>query len=341
MAGMLYYPTLNPPTPVLYQALLYWDRLATIVPAGYERYLDGRVRQVRDAGLYQPVSAAEVASDPEIRCRARAAIANLVLTHAADDLIPRRLRAYELLRQPREEWARRAVASSKLNHRVVEDLLRRRLAELDPDLPEVLWVSPIVQMCVLGVTAREVARRVWEREGCTSEAALFPHTDQPRAHRAAHGGDRVPCWTVEIGGLLPVPRDDVLIADVIAFRRRYDDERRRLVLAIDQLIHGLARQYDHPRDVFLGVERELQTALADLEAAGRSVRLRWVRRSVSATVALAGGYAGARYHSDAGWLLGLIGAVAVNVATGSVSHYGKATVDVSYLHRMGQVISPP
>jgi hypothetical protein len=32
-----------------------------------------------------------------------------------------------------------------------------------------------------------------------------------------------------------VPRDEVLISDLVAFRERYDDERRRLMLALDLL----------------------------------------------------------------------------------------------------------
>jgi hypothetical protein len=33
---LLYYPNVNPPRAVAWQALLYWDELATIVPPGYD-----------------------------------------------------------------------------------------------------------------------------------------------------------------------------------------------------------------------------------------------------------------------------------------------------------------
>jgi hypothetical protein len=347
MAGMLYYPTLIPPTPVLYQGLLYWDRLATIVPSDHEKYLDHRMRQVADAGLYEPVSATTIINDAGFKEYIVKALMSLVEEYSPDELIPPRAKsAYELLRQPREVWARKTInANGKLDRAVIDELLHRRLAELDPQVPDLLWVSPKVQMCVLGITAREVAGRIWEMKGCTAEAALFPHTDQQQAHLAAHSniltaqGDkwmpRVPCWTVDLGGLLPVPHGDVMISDVIAFREHYDAERRRLMLSIDQFIHGLSKDYDHPQDVFRLAERELKDALSDFEAAGRSSCLNWIRRSVCVTVAAASSYVGLKYAPEEAWLLGVVGGIAINIVTSSVRHTRtKATVDVSYLHRL-------
>jgi hypothetical protein len=347
MPGMLYYPTLIPPTPVLYHGLLYWDRIATIAPADHEKFLDHRMRQIADAELYEPVSAAEIINDRELQESIFWALNSLIMEYPPDELIPPSAKsAYELLRLPREVWERHIIRPAvKVNMAIVEELLRRRLAELDPYVPDLLWVSPKVQTCLLGITAREVAGRVWALEGCTAEAALFPHTDQPQAHLAAHsdaltphsgeGMDRLPCWTVDISGLLPVPHGDVRISDVIAFRQRYDNERRRLMLAIDKLIHGLSEDYGHPKDVFFLVKQELENALADFEAAGRSSRLVWVRRSVCVTVAVASVYAGLKYVPDVAWLLGIVGAIAVNISTTSVRQtMAKTAVDVSYLHRL-------
>lgn len=173
---------------MLYQALLYWDRLATIVPSDHERQLDYRMRQLAAAGLYEPVFATNIIGDKEFQLRILGALQSLVLEYPPDELIPPRAKsAYELLRQPREGWEHQVISAvGKLRPAVVEELLRRRLAELDSQVPDLLWVSPKVQMCLLGVTAREVAGRVWEMKGCTAEAALFPHTDQPQAHLAAH-----------------------------------------------------------------------------------------------------------------------------------------------------------
>jgi hypothetical protein len=264
MSGMLYYPTVTPPRPVVHRAVLYWDRLATVVPAYYERHLDSSLLQVLDAGLYQPVSVERIASDPLCQQDALGAFAWLVMNYPPDDLIPPDLNsAYELLRQPREEFEQYVLTPSlKLRRRMVEEMIRRRLAVLDPSLPDLLWVSPRVQTCLIGIMAREVARRLSDQEGCTSEQALFPHTEIPQAHLAAVGGgnpgeDEQPCWKVDIGPLLPVPSQGTRIADVIAFRQRYDDERRRLMLAVDRLTHGLALEYDHPKDVFRSIQGEL------------------------------------------------------------------------------------
>jgi hypothetical protein len=53
---MMYYPFVNPPRAVLWQALLYWDELTSISPeAGYQFRHDLVV--LRDLGLYQPAHA--------------------------------------------------------------------------------------------------------------------------------------------------------------------------------------------------------------------------------------------------------------------------------------------
>src|SRR5215475_8343249 len=56
MPGMLYYPGTIPPEGVVHQAVLYWDFLSSIVPLEYESLLGDKLRQIRDAGLYEPLN---------------------------------------------------------------------------------------------------------------------------------------------------------------------------------------------------------------------------------------------------------------------------------------------
>jgi hypothetical protein len=53
---MMYYPFVHPPRPVLWQALLYWDKLTSIAPEDRYRFRPDLVI-LRDHGFYQPTHA--------------------------------------------------------------------------------------------------------------------------------------------------------------------------------------------------------------------------------------------------------------------------------------------
>ncbi|MFD0361979.1 hypothetical protein ACFQZZ_11050 [Nocardia sp. GCM10030253] len=352
MPDLLYYPRINAPRAVIHQALLYWDRLATVVPRGsLEELLDPAMRQVHSAGLYNPVSADRWPTEREGMERALRRLTHLLDQIPADDLIP-------------QGGPDSYLYSAKLSHEILLELERRRLSLPMGDDGLQIRVSAATQLCLISVAARDIAQQYRARDGHRGRHALYPYTDSPAAHLFAHtpfaadylppssdlhperdprraqhiyfpGPRTTPCWEVQIGRLLPVPRDEVLIDDLIAFRERYHDERQRLMMAIDLLVHGLQLHYDHPQDVLRAVQRELEDALADLTAAGRSARIGWIRQSVTVTIALAAGYAGQKLFPEAGWVLGAIGGVAINVATNQTSPSGKGPAeDFSYLHRV-------
>lgn len=358
MPDLLYYPKINAPRSVIYEALLYWDCLMTVVPPGSpEEFLDPAMREVQAAGLYRPLPAAYWPLDDALE-RALRRLAYLFERIPADDLIP-------------QEAPDGYIYTAKLSGELVRELERRGLAEpLDSDGYR-MRVSAATQLCLISVAARDIAGLYRERDGHQGRNALYPYTDSPAAHLFAHsqfGADfrptvrddlppgRSPKWLqqfhypvrrtipigeVEIGGLLPVPNHEVAIADLVAFRERYDDERRRLMMAIDLLVHGLQRHYDHPQDVLDAVRRELTAALADLRAAGRSARLTWITRSVTVSIALAASYAAQKLLPAAGWVLGVIAGAAINMATNQIrpADHGDRSGDFSYLHRVRSALN--
>ncbi|HEY3607996.1 MAG TPA: DUF6236 family protein [Pseudonocardiaceae bacterium] len=360
---MFYYPKINAPQSVIHQALLYWDHLVTVAPDGpLEGFLDHRMRQVHDAGLYTRLPAENwPGRRPEDLERALRLVAYLLGRVPADDLIPDAepdsyLYTAKLSRGIRAELARRGVT-----RQVAGDSLR-------------IQVSAATQLCLISAAARDIAARHRHLGG--EQEALYAYTDSPAAHRFAHtpfaidyqppgepddqapgrewsyarrlhgfsfpGPRTMPCWDVEIGSLLPVPGYDVDVRDLIAFRERYNDERHRLMTAIDLLVHGIQRNFDHPQDVLRVVQRELEAALADLEHAGRAARITWVRRSVTVSIALAASWAAQKLLPEAGWMLGVIAGAAINVATNSTrpshhevgSGFDISTTDISYLYRV-------
>jgi len=331
---MLYYPYINAPTPVLYQALLYWDELATVVPPDYEGLLDEPMRWVSDAGLYRPIEAQRVykpASLDNLGPELEHALRDLPL----DDLLPPD--------PATADPSSTEMYTHKLHRGVVADLAQRGLARINPGPRETLTASPYLLMILLSITARRVADQANGTRGWTSPRSLRPYTDIDVAFQAAHDPlaprDTIPSWQVEIGRLLPVPTDEVMARDVLAFRRRYDDERRRLVRAIDDLLAELSQRYDHPEDIARQVEQELADAVSDLNAAARASRLTWLTRSVAVCVGLVG-TAEAVPHLPPQLAIPLVlaGGVATNLVTSRIRHdqrlrHGRPA-DFTYLQRI-------
>jgi hypothetical protein len=59
MGVLLYYPTVNPPTEVVHQALLYWDGIASVVPRDprvYEALVGTELRRLEERELYRPLA---------------------------------------------------------------------------------------------------------------------------------------------------------------------------------------------------------------------------------------------------------------------------------------------
>ncbi|MBB5112514.1 hypothetical protein FHU28_002353 [Micromonospora echinospora] len=242
LAGMLYYPFANAPVHVLQQAILYWDDLATVVAPGWEERLSRQMKEVQDAGLYRPLEA-DRAFGPfelhEIETDLRQALKQ-VPDHA--------------LRPPAEppngEFSTLHV--DKLHESVVEELLHQKLVYAHPHSPSRLVAAPALLNVVVSLIARRIAADINAQEGCTGPHGLRPHTDITAAHRLGtvptSRHDVTACWEVNLGPLLPVPRDEVMIGDLVRFRTKYDDERRRMMLAIDDLLHRLKQADRHPQD---------------------------------------------------------------------------------------------
>ncbi|MEU1164920.1 DUF6236 family protein [Streptomyces sp. NPDC005921] len=339
MGVLLYYPTVNPPTGILHQALLYWDGIASVVPRDprvYEAVAGRDLRLLEERELYRPLAFAEDTLDLlDHRYPGGAAHpggqASTVLTEEL-----RRIAARP--DPPRPASPPEAVIyTTKLSFWLERLLLGLGLAaHARHEGFGALSVSREVQTLIIGVLARELA--------VSPDLALFPCTDSEDAYRRSlrpASPMRALAWEIELGRLLPVPAPDTPTAEVLAFRERYDDERVRLMRALHRLLGDLRRDYEHPADVFAQLRRELSAALEDYRAAGRSTRMAWAHRSITVSVALAAAAGGALLLPDIGWLLGTVGGYALNIATREIRPLERARDDhdFSYLHRVRSGLS--
>ncbi|GII97353.1 hypothetical protein Ssi02_75840 [Sinosporangium siamense] len=351
---MLYFPLINPPLPVLHHAVLYWDEIATIVPRGdYEQYLRTPLRQVRDAGLYRPVNCP---SGTERRLRdlyyenslegestrsshTATVFEELRRTIPLDDLLPPR-QDPDLYGEDRASLIRPGKLPTSLTHALLEEGLARPHHRNKWHLV----VSPALQTCLLGMQAELITsahRGALVDLSARPVSALVPHTDHAHVWRHIHrprSASPADGLLMEVGRLLPVPSATADTRQVLKFRERYGDERLRMMLALNRLVHTLHRGpgHDDALDTLRDVGQEIQVARREMEQAGRASGMEWVRRSLSVVVAVAG--AGAAFAiEDWQWALGVLSGVAVNIAT-TRTHMGWHEHPFAYLHRVGKAL---
>ncbi|MCZ7422430.1 DUF6236 family protein [Verrucosispora sp. WMMA2121] len=335
MAGMLYYPFANAPRSVLQRAILYWDNLATVVAPGWEARLSAWMREVQDAGLYRPLEANR-AFGPYALHEIEGELERVLRRIPTDDLLPPTA-------PPSGEFSTLHV--EKLHGSVVDELLQRQLVYPHPDSPSRLVAAPALLNVVVSLIAGRIAAEHNDRSGCIGPEGLRPYTDHEVAHRLGteplSDYDVTACWHVDVGSLLPVPSSDIRINDLVRFREEYDDERQRLMFAIDEMLHRLKQAGRHPQDAFSLVEKELSEALTDVRAAAQGRKLNLVARPLAVTVAIGAAGIGAIAEPALAVPMGVLSSIVVNMATGRIRRAGndsRKLADFKYLHRVKEAV---
>ncbi|MFF8848021.1 hypothetical protein ACF08N_35855 [Streptomyces sp. NPDC015127] len=338
MAVLLYYPLVVPPVEIVHQALLYWDGLSSVVPRDPEVFqaaVSAELLELQQRELYAPL-----VYDDRPGYSDDSGYAPVMREWGASSVLVRELERMASRPQPPRPASPpdSFIYWSKVNDRLIRRLIQLGLAEpqLQP-FPGVA-VAQEVQQTVIGTIVRSLALSPPDG-GAAEQRAYFPCTDREDAHRLAHqplGQARSLSWEVEIGRLLPLPVPGTPTGEVLAFRERYTDERVRLMRAVHRLLGDLRRDYEHPADVLAQLRRELTEAVEDFQAAAKGSRMVWINRSVTAAVALGAAAAGSLLVPDLGWVLGTVGAYALNVATRETRPVTNAAQrhDFSYLHRV-------
>ncbi|SOD86501.1 hypothetical protein [Streptomyces sp. Ag109_G2-15] len=333
MPTLLYYPLVEPPQAVIHQALLYWDDFASVVPRDsdvYEGAVSRELKDLKERGLYHPIS---------LGTQYRRPLDDMphleVLVGALRELAARSP-------SPQYSVLDAFLLRSKLGYCLEEEIIRlglgRRLQSSHGQYRAGLAVSREVQLLLIGALAQQVA--------CTSDARAYtPYTDQRSAYetslRPMAPGFGVAAWRVELGRLLPMPAPGTPTSEILAFRDRYATERERLMGATQTMLSNLSREWEHPADVLQRMQVELRQARDDYQSAARASRTAWVYRSISVTVGVATAAASALVVPDLGWVAGIAGSIAFNIATREVRplRYARKEHPFTYLSQVDRELA--
>jgi hypothetical protein len=325
MQRLLYYPFVNPPIPIVWQGLLYWDGLASIVPWEGD-YFQPLLRELRDTPLYDALEVDDLKGLARPRYDAMLSELEAIVC--------------ELPGQDLEPEPGLLSASNRLYYGKLPLLFQERLIEIGAARPAgpAMQVNPRLLLAILAVTAKHLARAY------ADEVTYLPHTDRPKTHRIAFGpsvraGESRRYWQVEVGPLLPVPTPDTSLEKVLRFRDDYTAERTRLRVALHRLFKEL-QDIGGPHDLQAAIRQEIDDSVRDMEAALAARRLAWRKHGVWALVAF--GAAGAAPFLGAvpkigvgvGTVLSVTSSIAINLATNMAR--SRVSGEFAYLHHLSR-----
>lgn len=337
MRELLYMTAVNPPEQVLHHAILYRDSISTIDIRDSDALILEGTRIAEDAGLLKVVAAPDVLENESIYHITRDLWDNSVekMMDALGNMIADPI--------PGKEGAVRSVLGEPLtlseSHRLLDLLIPVLLGDGRHHQDRVDHVNDL-QDAVVRVVLRTCVALSLERqsrENSSVPVVVLCHEDAfSKALRgfvdAVHESHLYS--RVDVGRFLPEPPPGVDTKAVIAFRERYDDERRRLIRAVENLIKQAAISHGHHvlADIDREVHEELDHALSDVKRAGRAVFGGWFRRTAWFTIATT---AGAAIAGPAG---AAAGSVAANWASNATPKGVKAS-DYAYLYRVWNALT--
>jgi len=340
VSEVFYLPTVNPPERVLHHALLYRDGIATLAPDDPLAHLDERVRCAHEAGLYRPLPTGSLwrndrgtsgllGRHQEVD---RDNVRELVLR---GEFEPRWGQTYDNWTNHNDQyvvWDSRAGGAGKqATVHVDNSTIRVGVVQsywwggCNPGGSDFYPVTCSSSEPVTGVDCRVMVTTaiiLSELENESGTAPMFvpcfgPELTDVDRWIGSDGRNDV-LLDVDVGRILPDPRPGIDTAALIRFRQKYDDERRRLIVAVERLVEQLVQTYSEPRHVERAVRREISDALADMRSAGRAVLRGWSRRLFSVTIAT-GSTTTAMVASGASPVLTVVGSVGAGIAVNKAS----------------------
>lgn len=220
--------------------ILYWDSIGTIIPSGLEGSVDKSedIKQLIDAGIFEWYS-------PDS------------FVHLSDELsnefieLTRSSKHQLLLSRPdKQSIARYQVYSRKMSERLVSYLVEHQFATLSDDhWLEMDRKAGLLYMCLLAKYMADTLSR--------NNQIITPGTDYG-AYRDLilqnlDYSKALPGLSLTLNNLLPVPRSDLPLKDILIFKKKRENE----LLAFRQIIYEFQDSITLVRD-----PRDLQEQIA-------------------------------------------------------------------------------
>jgi hypothetical protein len=263
---ILYYPTITIPAgPWLRQALLYWDEIGSIVP--YDHFLRSLVPYSDDIGwlanegVFRPF-------DPELMWGS-GGLVDEFKNELAETVASSEFRRLLPPKNTRRLSAR--VHKDKVSHEIYEFLEAEQLAREEQRDPTWYYFEHATALLYMAKLAKYLA--AGDMKPTVIGTDLREYEDLNLRTGALQNG--VVSLTAGFLNVLPVPREDVPMGDILNFKRRRHDQLLHFRQMLDDFESKLAacKTEVEAKNAIAGFSTKLQTGLADLEAALKDAKV--------------------------------------------------------------------
>lgn len=258
---ILYYPTITIPTgPWLRQALLYWDEIGSIVPLNDfdQRTLvpySPDIEWLGNQGVFRPFS-------PQLISRQGGRVVDDFEDELSDAIRSPDFR--KLLPEVSKRQFSARVHKDKVSDEVYEVLKRKHLAQEKRHDPDWYYFENAMALLYMAKLAKYLAAGDEQPTLLGTDLREYEHLN----FRTRVLDNGVVSLTAAFLNVLPVPREDVSLDDILQFKRRRREHLLRFRQLLDDFENKLAacKSEVEAKNVVGGFSTKLQASLADLEA---------------------------------------------------------------------------
>lgn len=227
---ILYYPTILAPTRWLKWATFYWDKVSSIIPEGWEHKptLSRQKQQEhyktmkylwKEEDVFEPTRPRSL-FNPMLASNLKREFTELVNTPNFQATINR-------------EWMRNPIGrihTDKFSNGILDFLTDMKLAKMDKKDNEWYLVEESTSLLYMALLAKHLAD--------VDPDYTVPSTDWEKYESMIYMSDKedtgFPSFKTKFLDVLPIPRDDVPIRDILKFKKRRQDELYHFREVIDQ-----------------------------------------------------------------------------------------------------------
>ena len=263
---ILYYPTISIPTSDwLRRSLLYWDEIGSIVPMDYEERTlipySSDIQFLKAEGEFRAVRPERLASSWEKSEQLAKELINIIESQKFQNILPRR--EMRLLHS--------RIHRDKISGNVVDYLENWGLAERDKEDWDWIRFENRTALLYMAILAKYLADE--------DSMATIPGTDlqeyESLIYEAILPSDGFACLTTNYLNMVPVPREDVSLSDIVEFKqKRYSEllEFRQQINEFHKSLKACQRKSD-AHDIAATFSEKITKELDNLKAVMDDSRL--------------------------------------------------------------------
>lgn len=276
---ILYYPTITIPTgPWLRQALLYWDELGSIVPEddfgrGNLIAYSPDIEWLKNEHVFRPFS-------PELIGRGGGTVVDEFKSELLQTVKSANFR--KLLPPARKRQFSARVHKDKVSHELYDLLKARHLAKEKRDDRVWYYFEEPMALLYMAKMAKYLAAADYQPTVVGTDLRQYEHLNFGTT--VLKNG--VVSLTASFLGILPVPREDVSLPDILDFKRRHADELlsfREMLSEFEAKISA-CKSEPEAQNVLADFATKVQNSLATLHAALRGRRIPTVLGSIESLI---------------------------------------------------------